>query len=425
MSGFYKRSSKFLPSKFLDVLLYSASINGEISLCQICNEVGLSHNISITKQGIDARFDDSAVLFVKSVLEEVITNQISEPLDLRFLSKFSRVLIKDATRFDLPQRLKNNFQGFGGMVTSEAAACIQYEFDLKNRQLVDLDITSAKKTDYQDAKEKVNDIQKGDLVIRDLGYFSSVVLKSIIEKEAFFLSRLKSKMLVFDESTRFDFGKLYQKMINGNISQFHINAYIGDKERIPVRMTVELVPEEVYQKRIRTVEKENKKIGCQISNEFKMRARFNILVTNVAQDDLPPENMYKLYKTRWQIELIFKTWKSTMGINKIHPMKYHRLMCLFYAKFILFLINSNIVYLINRLFYTKFNKVLSQNKCFKSLLLHFEEVRKLIWESHYMLTNFIKNIYGLLSKNHWLEKRKNKESFYEIFMLFICESDNY
>jgi Transposase DDE domain len=384
------------------------------------SEADSSHNVSITKQGIDARYDNNAVLFVKSVLEEVIATQVGEPLEPRFLSRFSRVLIKDGTRFDLPQRLKEHFPGFGGQVTSDAAACIQYEFDLKSQCLVDLDITSARRTDYQDAKEKVDDIQKGDLVIRDLGYFSSQVLKSIIKKEAFFLSRLKTKMLVFDESTQVNFEKLYQSMTRGKISRYHLNAYIGDKERIPVRMAVELVPEEVYQKRIRNVEKENKKNGRQTSNEFKARAWFNILVTNVPQDDLPAENMYTLYKTRWQIELIFKTWKSTMGINKIHPMKYQRLMCLLYAKFILFLINTNIICLINRVLYNKFDKVLSQNKCIKSLLLHFEEIRNIIGEHPYRLNHFIKNIYGLLSKNHWLEKRKNKEGFYEIFKLFTC-----
>lgn len=422
MSGFYKRSSKLLPSKFLDILLYSASINGELSLCQMSNEADSSHNIFITKQGIDARFDNSAVLYVKSVLEEVIANQVGIPLEPKFLSSFSRVLIKDGTRFDLPGRLKEHFPGFGGKYTSDAAACIQYEFDLKNQRLVDLDITSAKKTDYQDAKEKIEDIEKGDLIIRDLGYFSSKILKSIIKKEAFFLSRLKANILVFDGNTQLNFEELYQIMIHSKVSRHHINVYIGDKERIPVRMTAELVPEEVYQKRIRTVEKYNKRKGYQTSNEFKARARFNILVTNVSENDLPQENMYKLYKTRWQIELIFKTWKSTMGINKIHPMKYQRLMCLFYAKFILFLINSNIICLINRVLYDKFKKVLSQNKCIKSLLLHFEEIRIIIGENYNKLKNFMEKIYGLFSKNHWLEKRKNKEGLFEILTLFSCNT---
>jgi len=423
MSGFYKRSSKLLPSKFLDILLYSASINGELSLCQMGNDAECNHNISITKQGLDARFDRSAVTYVKSVLEELIANQLEEPLESMFLSMFSRVLIKDGTRFDLPHRLKEHFPGYGGKFAPEAAACIQYEFDLKNQRIVDLDITPAKRTDYQDAKEKTENILKGDLIIRDLGYFSSNVLLSIIEKEAFFLSRLKSNILVFVEDAQLNFKKRYKDMVQNNVGRYHFNAFIGDKDRIPVRMSVELVPEEVYQKRILTVQKCNKRKGNQTSDEFKARARFNILITNVDQKDLPPENMYKLYKTRWQIELIFKTWKSTMGINKIHPMKYNRLMCLFYAKFILFLINSNIIFIIKRTLYNKCNKILSFSKCIKTLLLHFDAIRVIIGKNYSRCNYFIRILYLLLSKNHWLEKRKNKEGLIEIMTLFTCKTN--
>ena len=417
--GFYKRSSKLLPSKFFDILLYSASINGQFSLGQFSGEAAIGYDIPITKQGIDSRFDERAVCFVKSILGEVIASQIGEPLNPTFLSKFNKVRIKDGTRFDLPQRLKEHFPGFGGKITSDAAACVQYEFDLKNRCLLDLDVTSAKRTDYQDAKEKVDHIEKGDLVIRDLGYFSTAVLRSIAEKEAFFLSRLKAKMNVFDESSReVNFSKLYSRMVRNKMPRVHIKAFIGEKERFPVRMSIELVPEEVYQKRLKAVEKENKKKGRKTSEEFKIRARFNILVTNVAQEDLPVENMYKLYKTRWQIELIFKTWKSTLGINKLQPRNYQRFMCLLYAKFILFLVNSQIVGMVARRIYDKEKKQLSMNKAIKTLQEHFSLTREILKVPRYKLTGYVDTMHRLLAKNHWLEKRKNKVGLDEIFNLF-------
>lgn len=421
--GYYKRSSKLLPSQFFDILLYSASINGQFSLGRLSGEAAVSYDIPITKQGLDSRFDEKAVHFVKSILEEVIANQIWEPLDTRFLSTFNKVRIKDATRFDLPQRLKENFPGFGGKVTSDAAACIQYEFNLKNRCLLDLDITSAKKTDYQDAKEKVDQIDKGDLVIRDLGYFSMYALKSIAEKEAFFLSRLKPKMKVFDQSYHeVNFFKLYSKMVSSQIPRIQMQAFIGEKERFPVRMSIELVPEQVYQKRILAVEKENKKKGKTTSEEFRVRARFNILVTNVPEEHLPVENMYSLYKTRWQIELVFKTWKSNIGINKLQPMKYHRFMCLLYAKFILFLVNSQIVGMIARKIYDA-KKQLSMDKAMKTMLSYFNLTRDVLKAPKFKLLGYIDTMLRLLEKNHWLEKRKNKVGLEEIIKLFNWNSN--
>jgi hypothetical protein len=417
--GFYKRSSKLLPSKFFDILLYSASINGQFSLGQFSGEAAIGYDIPITKQGIDSRFDEKAVSFVKSILGEVIASQIGEPLNPTFLSKFNKVRIKDGTRFDLPQRLKEYFPGFGGKITSDAAACVQYEFDLKNRCLLDLDVTSAKRTDYQDAKETVYQIDKGDLSIRDLGYFSLDVLKSIAEKEAFFLSRLKPKMKVFDQCSReVNFSKLYSNMVSNQMPRVHIQAFIGEKERFPVRMSIELVPDEVYQKRILAVDKENKKKGQTTSEEFRIRARFNILVTNVSEEDLPVENMYNLYRTRWQIELVFKIWKSTIGISKLQPMKYHRFMCLLYAKFILFLVNSQIAGMMVRKLYDG-KRQLSLDKAMKTLHLYFNLTREVLKSPHLGLTEYLDIMQRLLAKNHWLEKRKNKVGLDEIFDIFV------
>jgi len=145
--GFYKRSSKLLPAKFFDLLLHSASINGQFSLSKFSCEAAVSSGISITKQALDGRFDQTAVSFVKSVLEDQLNNQIGQTLEADFLKKFGRVRIKDSTRFDLPDRLKDKFPGFGGKITSEAGTSIQYEFDIKNGKMLDLDITSVKRTD--------------------------------------------------------------------------------------------------------------------------------------------------------------------------------------------------------------------------------------------------------------------------------------
>lgn len=400
---------------FFDMLLSTASLNEPVSLNLSNSQSVVGYRLSITKQGLDSRFNEKSVYFVRSILEELIANQIKEPLDARFLSAFNKVRIKDGTRFGISQRLKEYFPGFGGKNTSNAAICIQYEFDLKSRRLLDLDITSAKRTDYQDAKEKIDQIDKGDLVIRDLGYFSLDGLKSIGQKEAFFLSKLNSKTMILDQnSVELDFSKLYQNMTKNQITRVHLHAFIGEKARLPVRATLELVPEEVYQKRIKDVEKANKKKGCKVSKQYKSKARFNILITNVAEEILPAENMYILYKTRWQVELIFKTWKSTIGIDNLQPMKYHRFMCLLYAKFILFLMNTQMIGLIERKIYDG-KRHLSLAKGMKTLLHHVSLILEMLKAPRFRLSGFVDILYELLSENHWLEKRKNNVGFKEIF----------
>lgn len=422
-TGFYKRSSKLLPSKFFDILLHVASINGIFSLGQACCEIAESSCISISKQGLDDRFNDSSVTFIQSIFEEQLARQIDGTIHPDFLKKFSRVRIKDSTRFDLSEKLKEHFHGFGGKVTSDAAVCVQYEFDIKDGKLLDVDFTHAISSDKTDAKNKANDIQKGDLIIRDLGYYSTDVIKKIINKEAFFISRLNLKLLIFEDEKEISFSSLHRKMIKDQQSHLEKQVLIGKEDKVPVRMIIDIIPEEVYQKRITKAAKECKKKGFQLSDEYKARARFNLFITNVPQAEIPSTQVYQLYKIRWQIELMFKIWKSTCGIDKIQPMKYQRWMCLFYAKFIIILINNQLINLLQKACYEKYGKLLSKQKCFKTLTNYFYKTREALFRSNQNLSIFIKSISNLLSKNHWLEKRKERTNYVDIFTLFICNTN--
>jgi hypothetical protein len=234
--GFYRRSSKLLPDVFFDLLLKAAGTNGPISLSQLSSEAMSRHGISISKQAIDDRFDYKAVKFVKELLGQAIAAQMAPAADVAFLSKFNRVLVKDATRFDLPDRLKGDFAGFWGKVTSEAGMAIQYEYDLKNCRLHDLDFTSATRNDLRDAAETQEKACRVDLVLRDLGYFSSPVLAEFGKAGAYYLSRLKSKMeVLLDTGGTLSFSDLYGEMSRKGQYRKHLNVTIYHRRKKGVK----------------------------------------------------------------------------------------------------------------------------------------------------------------------------------------------
>jgi hypothetical protein len=405
---------------FFDILLYSASINGHCTLGQSSCESNERFGVSINKQSLDERFHDGAVSFMRSLFEEQLDKQVGENLHPAFLEKFSRVRIKDATRFDLPEHLKEHFKGFGGKLTSGAGIGIQYEYDLKNGKVLDLDITDAIRPDITDAQEKTENIEAGDLVLRDLGYFSIKVLKAIIKNGAFIVSRLQTKISVYGpDCEQISFSKLYSWMLKHKISHLQKQVLIGKDDKIPIRLIIDIVPEEIYQKRLKKIEQYNHKNGNQTTDDYKARCRFNLMVTNVPEEDLPEENVYLLYKLRWQIELIFKIWKSTCGIDKLQPMKYHRFICTLYAKLLLVLIHNQIFSIAQKYLYERYRKLLSRNKCFKTLTGHFAKTREWLSNEKDKTKDFLHDIANMFSKNHWLEKRKKHISFEEIFELFV------
>lgn len=47
------------------------------------------------------------------------------------------------------------------------------------------------------------------------------------------------------------------------------------------------------------------------------------------------DQLYSLYRIRWQVELVFKVWKSVLGMHKIRTRKSSRVYCEIYGKLIL------------------------------------------------------------------------------------------
>jgi hypothetical protein len=170
------------------------------------------HNVDISKQGIDQRFNESALKYIQSLISKVLTNQVSQMIESRWLDLFSRVNINDSSKFDLPSRLKDKLQGFGGSA-SEAGASIQYEFEIKSGQVNDLTINQGNSSDSKYALATMDSIRKGDLIIRDLGYFALKYFIAADKAGAYFLSKLHSKIVVFEAKrnglNELDFGRLY------------------------------------------------------------------------------------------------------------------------------------------------------------------------------------------------------------------------
>jgi len=300
------------------------------------------HKVDISKQGIDQRFNESALKYIQSLMSKVLSTQVSNFIEIGLLNLFNRVNVKDSSKFDLPERLKDKLPGFGGSA-SKAGACIQYEFEIKSGHINDLTITPANRPNSKDALATMDAVMKGDLTIRDLGYFALKYFTAAKKVGALFLSKLNVKINVYQMKVNsfeeLDFEQLYKMMKKNHIERLDKEVYIGKEEKLPVRLVIELMPDEVFSTRMQKINKYNKKKGYQTSKDYSNRARFNLFISNIPLDMIDGEAIAKIYKIRWQIELVFKIWKSIFGLDNITPMKYERLMCTLNARLLLVLIN--------------------------------------------------------------------------------------
>lgn len=425
-NGFKRRESKITPKLFLDSLLFNASSDINKSLNSLSIEIKQSYNVDVSKQGLHVRFKESTTLYLKSILGQ-LSFQHTQSIDEGWLGSFNNVRIKDSTKFVLPEEYADMMEGFGG-VSSKSATCIQYEYDLKKGTILDLSITSAKRPDSKDARDTKDNIQAKDLVIRDLGYYSIDVMKHFIDKRAFIISKLNTHTLIYNmkdnQYVQIEFDKLYQWFSKHNIKQIEKQVYVGAESKLPLRIIISLVPEEVFAKRMQKINKYNKRMGHKTSEDYANRARFNLIITNIT-DEIPMDAIIALYHMRWQIELVFKIWKSTFGIHKTGQMKYYRWLSLLYAKLILIVIYWHKILPLRICFYKMKGKLLSIDKCFKTLRGITDMLRKALQQGKDALEKITGEILQLISEKHWLEKKKNKLNYEQIIYLSYCKSNIY
>jgi hypothetical protein len=380
--------------------------------------------IEISKQSLDERFNERCLSFIKAVFQELIQDRLSSIYGDNFFEHFSSVPIKDSTKIKTPSNMSANYPGLGG---TPSGISIQYEYDLKTNRVLDMNITAATRNDRTDSVATKSNIESGSLIIRDLGYYAGATFQSIIDNDAYFLSRLHSTTTVYHhDNTTVDFSAIYNEMQTQKIDTRELPVYFKvNEKKVFVRMHLTLAPEEIYKKRLREREKENKKRGYKTSDCLKALYRFTIFITNAPETYLPKNVIFSVYKLRWQCELVFKVWKSVFYIDTIHRMKETRYLCMLYMKLIIIMINLQIIGRVQKEFFIYNNgkvTMISMRKAFNTLAQYFNELLIILQDTRKKALITMKRILKRLSKNHFQEKKKNRTGMPEIIELIICLS---
>ena len=417
LSGFVKRKPKLTAFKFLLSLMFSRFDGSKLSLNDISNELYDKFDCSIKKQSIDERFNDRAVEFVKMAIGRALNEKLETESNISFLENFTAVKIQDSTSFQLPKHLRTHYGGCGG-AASGALARVQFEYDIKSSNIATLELTSGSYQDTSFAKDNVENVGKGELVIRDLGYVSGDFLKNVAEREAYFLNRLRAKQTVFvkNESGEFsplDFASLLKYMDDTLTKSKELEIFLDiDNEYVGMRMVAERMPDEIYEQRIRKAGKEAKKKKRNLSDEYKLRCHFNLFITNVDAGVLKTRDVNYLYSLRWQVELIFKSWKSTFCIHQVREMKKERFECQLYSKLLLIVVCWNTYTRINNFVTTSHDikavMYISYYKFCKTVHARLESFMMAIICKGLLLQKFISSLVHTSTRKQQIIEPKNK-----------------
>jgi hypothetical protein len=408
---FKVRESKLTPIMFVDAILFKDVNNRLIRLEDHCTALKERYNLSIKKQSIAERFDATAVKFIQALLSRHLSNQINSTIEKEKLGNvlhhFSAIKIKDSTRFQVPECLKEHYPGSTG-AASGAGVHIQYEFDMLNGKVNDLTVTDALRQDMTDAQQTIDAIEKGNLIIRDLGYFSTSVLEHVHKQEAYYITRPKPRMNFIHSQSgqKINLIEVYGKMKGKRVSHMEIPVVIGD-QKLPTRLIIEMLPKKEVEKRLVKASKEAKKKGRKLSEDYKSNARLNLFLTNVPLEWIAAPQIRKVYQIRWQIELRFKAWKSFYDLAATKKMQRYRFECYLYSTLLLLMINLEIATNFFAILWKRTSKPLSILKFYKTTSQYKATLRKSILEGGDTLQRYLAFLYEISYEKLLTEQRKN------------------
>jgi hypothetical protein len=109
-------------------------------------------------------------------------------------------------------------------------------------------------------------------------------------------------------------------------------AWVGDKHTVAGRLVALSCPEEIVAKRLARLERRAREHGRPVTERQKELCHWTVLWTNVSVDHLSSEQVWHVYRLRWQIELLIRRFKSEGGLGRTPATKRERVQAEWYLK---------------------------------------------------------------------------------------------
>ncbi|MEW6206689.1 MAG: IS4 family transposase [Pseudomonadota bacterium] len=332
------RATKFVQrlSPLSGFIFLQASVFGFIDdpqanlddLAGYCADLG----VELSVQGFDQRINAAAVAFFKEMLRQAMAHfKHTLPLPLPILQQFSAVNLVDSTSLSLPATMLTEYPGCGGD-GPPASLKVQLNFEFLYGNLEQIVLRPGNEPDQKFA-EPADWVQPGSLNLRDLGYFSLDHLQTIAAtKQAYYLSRfLPGTGLVTPAGQPL---KLSEVLKHHPRQPFEMDVLLGVDHHLPTRLIAIPLSQEVADRRRQRAKEKAQRKGRTLSAAYLASLDWLIFVTNVPQAMLSIEQAALLYRVRWQIELVFKLWKSYGGLQRTQALRRERVLYELYAKMI-------------------------------------------------------------------------------------------
>jgi hypothetical protein len=338
-AGFVRRESPVTGLKFFLMFTTGLLNTPEGTLSQLAAFLSSTSDTNVTPQAIDARLNTRAMDFLALCLSAALSMLSRAPARAdRPLEEFEHVYIIDSTTFDLHPSLSGIFRGSGGLA-SRSAMRIQLVFDYKTGRIF-LEIGDVDLSDYTTLaniiREEKLPFDGASIILHDLGYFKTTTLASMGKTaNLFFVSKLRFGVGINrKDGSPLDLKALLKKQPKDFDIEIDING-------APARVVGVRLHDSIVNSRIRTANNCSEAKTGRISKGYRAFLHYAVVVTNLPAA-FTMKQLHALYRIRWQVELVFKVWKSILSIHRICSARKARVLTEIYGKLIMAVILCSI-----------------------------------------------------------------------------------
>ena len=290
--------------------------------------------LPVSPQAFDQRFTPAAADLLRDLFVGAFNRSFNSlrPALLPVLRRFSAVFLRDATLVALPASLAPLLPGRGGRHVPHgqaAAAKLVFEAEVTTGALTEVSLLAGLDNE-KTAAVAGKPLPPGALLLEDLGFFSGQRLQDYLEAGVYVLTRIPAWTAVFDlHGRRLDLVRELRRLPGDTLDR-QVRILHGTKAQ--VRLLATRLPPAEAERRRQRVRQEAKQRGRPVSQKKLDLCDWNLLLTNAPAELLGVQAAGAVRRVRWQIELVFKVFKSEGQIDRARSAKPARVLCELYAK---------------------------------------------------------------------------------------------
>lgn len=341
---------KLQPIQFVHGIL-EAMVGGDCSFRLLATAIGMRLDKkpqkpgdpfdTISKPALWERFNPASVEFLKGVLAEMIASPKHSPgRELPAIPMVGRIIVEDSTIVNLDARHSGGCPAGANQHGAGAALRFQAAFDLVTGDAIRLDLTSYKRVDQRAACDVIGELGPGDLLLRDLGYYTHAAFLATVARGAHYLSRHLAARAIYhrpEGGEKLDLLGYLRKHAPEPGDTVDIDVTVGSGQqggkKFPGRLVARRVPAAVEAGRLRRLGLEEKRLNKKYSAAHRKMQGWDIYITSLPRDGVGAGKIFEIYPLRWRVEIIFKACKSYTGLREIgaHRSNIHHVKTMLYA----------------------------------------------------------------------------------------------